>query len=120
MTDKLLIDRELVERIRQHLTELRELNDDLTWTDVSEVTELDGLPAAKDYGSDGVGLSHADVSSLITGEPVKDPAVLVEALEWIANFAKGAEHPNALTTGHALMMRGTAREALADWKGGLG
>ena len=48
----------------------------------------------------------------------KDPRVLVEALEWIANFAKGAEHPNTLTTGHALMMRGTAREALADWKGG--
>ena len=47
MTDKLLIDKELVERIRQHLTELRELNDDLTWTDVSEVAELDGLKPAE-------------------------------------------------------------------------
>ena len=46
MTDHLLIPRELVSRIRQHLAELRELNADLTWTDVSEVAELDALKPA--------------------------------------------------------------------------
>jgi hypothetical protein len=47
MTDHLLIPRELVSRIRQHLAELRELNADLTWTDVSEVAELDALKPAQ-------------------------------------------------------------------------
>jgi hypothetical protein len=47
MSDHLLIPRELVSRIRQHLAELRELNADLTWTDVSEVAELDALKPAQ-------------------------------------------------------------------------
>ena len=59
------------------------------------------------YGSDGVGLSHADVSELITGKPAKDPALLVEALELIAK-----EHDTPY------VQRQIAREALADWKGG--
>jgi len=64
MSDHLLIPSELVLRIRQHLAELRELNADLTWTDVSEVAELDALKPAQLLDLKGVAKYRPEIDPL--------------------------------------------------------
>jgi hypothetical protein len=122
MSDHLLIPRELVSRIRQHLAELRELNADLTWTDVSEVAELDALKPAQPQ-TQWVPTLHKDgtttveprqfyeESGTITKEQFgnllpPEPTVLVEALEDIA-IDDGVDETSAKI----------AREALAEYRG---